>query len=431
MFFAWHVGAVLLVIVGVCKSVVAPLGSAVRSWVPRAGLLGSLAGIALALIALVPLWQNIASLPLVGMVTLVFILVTLVAHHPLPGRAPGALVAVALGAILYWAFVKLGPALHVTLVSPPPPRDSIAGWGLPEFLPDFARNGQWWQRVFAYALTQLPVMLPFALATVVGGIDCTESAAAAGDEFDTRSILWTEGIASILAGLAGGVIQNTPYIGQPAYKTMGGRAGYTLATAVFIGLAGALGWFGQIFAWLPEAACFPILVFVGLEIGAQSFRATPTRHYAALALAILPALAYLATIPLEMTAGPDQLRAAYAAPQMLALRCLAHGFIVTSLLWASALSAILDRHMYRAALFLVVAAACCLVGVIHSPLSPEAIAWPWDVVRQMEHAWAALEPAKRLALLCQSPYHWAGGYLLAAALLAAIGAMDAKGRVIQ
>ncbi len=53
------------------------------------GLLGSLAGIALALIALVPLWENIASLPLVGMVTLVFILVTLVAHHPLPGRVPG------------------------------------------------------------------------------------------------------------------------------------------------------------------------------------------------------------------------------------------------------------------------------------------------------------------------------------------------------
>ena len=140
-------------------------------------------------------------------------------------------------------------------------------------------------------------MLPFALATIVGGIDCTESAAAAGDEYDTRSILWTEGLASVLAGLFGGVIQTTPYIGQPAYKAMGGRAAYTLATALFIGLAGGLGWFAHLFEWLPEAACFPILVFVGLEIGAQSFRATPTRHYAALALAMLPALAYLATDP--------------------------------------------------------------------------------------------------------------------------------------
>ncbi len=39
MFFAWHVGAVLLVIIGVAKSLVAPLGSAVRKWVPRAGCL--------------------------------------------------------------------------------------------------------------------------------------------------------------------------------------------------------------------------------------------------------------------------------------------------------------------------------------------------------------------------------------------------------
>jgi AGZA family xanthine/uracil permease-like MFS transporter len=420
MFFAWHVGAVLLVIIGILKSLVAPLGSAVRKWVPRAGLLGSLAGIAVALIALVPLWQNISSLPLVGVVTLVFILVTLVAHHPLPGRVPGALAAVALGAILYWVFVKLGPALHLVLV-PPPPRTAVAAWGLPQFLPEFAQNWQWWQRVFAHALTLLPVMLPFALATVVGGIDCTESAAAAGDDFDTRSILWTEGIASVLAGLAGGVIQTTPYIGQPAYKTMGGRAGYTLATAVAIGLAGGLGWFAQLFDWIPAAACFPILVFVGLEIGAQSFRATPARHYAALTLAILPALAYLATIPLEMVLSPEQQQAAYATPMMLALRCLAHGFIVTSLLWASSLSAILDRHMYRAALFLLVAAACSLAGVIHSPLSPEAIAWPWDVIARMPQA---------PALVCQSPYHWAGGYMLAATLLVGLGAMDAADRKI-
>ena len=141
-----------------------------------------------------------------------------------------------------------------------------------------------------------------------------------------------------------------------------------------------------------------------------------------MALAILPALAYLATIPMDMTMGPEQLQAVYATPQMLALRCLAHGFIVTSLLWASCLSAILDRHMYRAALFLIVAAACSLVGVIHSPLSPEAIAWPWDVLEQMKQA------STLPALICQSPYHWAGGYLLAAVLLVAIGAMDARAK---
>jgi len=37
----------------------------------------------------------------------------------------------------------------------------------------------WWESVTLAALARLPVMVPFALATIIGGIDCTESAAAA------------------------------------------------------------------------------------------------------------------------------------------------------------------------------------------------------------------------------------------------------------
>jgi AGZA family xanthine/uracil permease-like MFS transporter len=66
MVFGWHVGAMVLLMVGVFKSVLAPLGGKIRRWVPRAGLLGSLAGIALALIAFVPLWTHIAAVPVVG-----------------------------------------------------------------------------------------------------------------------------------------------------------------------------------------------------------------------------------------------------------------------------------------------------------------------------------------------------------------------------
>ena len=44
---------------------------------------------------------------------------------------------------------------------------------------------------------------------------------------------------------------------------MGGRAAYTLATALFVGGVGYFGGFTLLFRWLPEAAMFPILVFVG------------------------------------------------------------------------------------------------------------------------------------------------------------------------
>lgn len=412
MVFAWHVGAVLLVLVGIFKSVVAPMGGKVRQWVPRAGLLGSLAGIALALIAFLPLWSHIAAVPVVGLLSLTVILVALVAQRSLPGKIPGALAAVLLGVLVYFGGSQLGSVLNWPIV-PPQAGQAVAAWRAPDLLPACSWSLAWWQNVILEALTFLPIMLPFALATIVGGIDCTESAAAAGDEYDTRSILLTEGLASVAAGLCGGVIQNTPYIGHPAYKAMGGRAAYTLAVAGFVGAAGLLGWFTHLFEWLPPAATFPILVFVGLEIGSQSFRATPVAHFPAVALAILPALAYLALIPV------DQILAGRAPPEHVAvavqsLRCLSSGFIVTSLLWASALAAILDGRLVRAAAYFGIAAACSLFGIIHSPLVPAAIALPHTVLAQMpDHP----------AILCQSPYHWAGAYALAAILLVGLSGL--------
>ena len=415
MVFAWHVGALVLVIVGVFKSVIAPAGGKIRGWVPRAGLLGSLAGIALALIAFVPTWTHIAAIPIVGLVSLVVILVTLVAQRTLPGRIPGALAAVVLGALVYSAGDHLSSWLAWPVV-PHAVEQVAADWRAPDLLPSFSWSLLWWQRVGWHALGSLPMMLPFALATIVGGIDCTESAAAAGDEYDTRTILLTEGLASLAAGACGGVIQSTPYIGQPAYKAMGGRAAYTLATALFIGAAGLFGWFGHLFQWLPEAATFPILVFIGLEIASQSFRATPDRHYPAVVLACLPALAYLAVLPMDLAlAGrpvPD-----HAMAVVQSLRCLASGFIVTSLLWASSLAEILDGKLVRSAVYLLIAAVCSLFGIIHSPLQPAVIALPQHVLAQMP---------SQATIVCQSPYHWTAAYVLSAAVLIVLAFLPGK-----
>jgi AGZA family xanthine/uracil permease-like MFS transporter len=336
-------------------------------------------------------------------VSLVVILITLVAHRELPFRFPGALAAVLVGMLIFW----VGRTIDVV----PPPQETVGlAFDPAAMLSFWSKDGSWWSAVFADAFNRLPVVLPFALATIVGGIDCTESAAAAGDEYDTRAILWTEGVASLVAGLLGGVIQTTPYIGQPAYKKMGGRAAYTLATALFVGLVGYFGGFTLLFAVLPKAAMFPILVYVGLEITAQSFHATPPRHYPALALAMLPALAALIVVALKATFGIAEPGGEQGLVVMQTLRCLANGFLISSLLWAAALSMILDGRLRGAAVYLGVAAACTLVGVIHSPLPDEKIALPWDVLKDVPDAF-------RAAVRYQTPYHWAAAYVLAALLL--------------
>src|SRR2546422_11461036 len=49
-----------------------------------------------------------------------------------------------------------------------------------------------WLDALETTLPYLSVALPFALVTIIGGIDNTESAAAAGDEYRARDILLTE-----------------------------------------------------------------------------------------------------------------------------------------------------------------------------------------------------------------------------------------------
>jgi AGZA family xanthine/uracil permease-like MFS transporter len=419
MEFSWHVGLTVLVLAGVFKTLLAPFGNAVRRLVPRAGLLGSLAAIAIALIAFLPmLLEGIAAVPLVGMTTLLIILLTLVAHRELPGRVPGALAAVLLGVAIYLVCDWLSTANNWTIVPHLSRGSASITWRPEAMVPFYDRGLDWWRLVSVEALGKLPVVIPFALATIVGGIDCTESAAAAGDEYDTSAILMAEGLASLAAGLLGGVLQTTPYIGHPAYKKMGGAAAYTLATALFVGAAGFFGAFPILFEWLPQAAMFPILVFVGLEITAQSFHATPVKHFPALAFAMLPALAYLITIPVnQITGGFDQ--SAWSSLRdstrvmLQTLRCLANGFIVTSLLWAAALAMILDGRLRAAAVYFLIAGGFAFFGVIHSPLPSEEIGLPYPVLAKLY----AEAPAFASAAQYQTPYHWAGAYGLVALAL--------------
>ena len=68
--------------------------------------------------------------------------------------------------------------------------------------------------------------------------------------------------------------------------------------------------FGYFYQFIPEAAVYPILIFVGLEISAQSFLATPKRHYPAVVMACIPALAFLSMIFVGQIFGDATLRKA-------------------------------------------------------------------------------------------------------------------------
>ncbi len=406
---AWHIGICSLVFAGIFKLCCAPFSGWVRRIVPRAGLLGSLAAIALVLISFLPLLDIFAH-PLPGFVALAIVLTTLIGRAPLPGRLPGTLGALLIAGSIYYLMQALG----VTGYEAATP--SATEWFPGGWTSAFTMQ---WLAAAGDSLTYLPVVLPFALATVVGGIDCTESAAAAGDEYPTGTVIGIEAVATLAAGFCGGVIQTTPYIGHPAYKAMGGRAAYVLATALLVGSAGTVGYFGFLLDWIPKPAVFPILIFVGLEITAQSFLATPRRHYAAVALACVPALAFLADSFPGRLLGDDALISAGITAETLANEELRHnlvtlgvlksGFILTSLLWAWALASIIDGNLRRAGTVLLATAGFTLFGVIHSPLAGNRLFLPLG-----PSDWSAFVLPVDLRGIT---FEYAGGYAVAGLLL--------------
>jgi AGZA family xanthine/uracil permease-like MFS transporter len=393
---AWRIGMGVTVAMGVLKLVLAFVGDGVRRVVPRAALLGSIAGVGILLIAFLPALKVFGD-PLVGLASLTLVLATLLGGVRLPRGLPGVFAAVLLGSVIFWGRQLLGGVGG--------PEASRAGMALPSLGLAPAWPTLEWTDALGAMLPYLPLALPFAVATVIGGIDNTESAAAAGDAYRTRDILLTEAVATIIAGSCGGVIQNTPYIGHPAYKTMGARAGYTLATGLVIGVGAAVGMVSLLVSLLPEAAVAPILIFIGLEIAAQAFLASPARHAPAVAVSFIPAIAALALIQVNaLLSSMGKSAGDLAGPEGLTvstLLVLGNGFVLTALIWGWVLCYIVDRRFEPAAALLGVAGVASLFGVIHSPLASGAIFWPWAAgSRTPLRLAAAYGTAAALLLLC-------------------------------
>ncbi|MDE2489364.1 MAG: hypothetical protein KGM24_00845 [Elusimicrobia bacterium] len=391
----WYIGMATMVFIGIFKLIFSFFGGWVQKVVPQAGLLGSLAGIGMALIGFIPL-VDVFGTPIVGMIALGLIFYTLVAQIELPKNVPGVLVAIVVGTGLYYLLAPHGwaggaytaPAAHLTFGFPWPTLDFMKG--------------------LTPALKYLPIALPFGLLTVIGGINVTESAKVAGDDFNTRDILLTEAIATLIAGVCGGVAQSTPYIGQPAYKSMGSRAGYTLLTGLFIGIGGMLGYVSWMVEIIPRAVIAPILIFVGIDIMVQAFHACPRRHAPAVALAFFPTIARLLQIKLsDPTFVPtdvfNKLMVApgRALPELLVTVALGNGFILTAMLWGAFMAQLIDRKLKAASAYLWILAAFTFVGIVHSAVPDGSMYWPWTLSY----------PANQI------PYQFAAGYACLAIML--------------
>src|SRR5262249_50644044 len=205
------------------------------------------------------------------------------------------------------------------------------------------------------------------------GMNNVESAAAAGDDYSLRQILFADGIGAVVGACLGSPFPPAVYIGHPGWKAVGGRIGYSLATGIVIALVCFLGLAALLLAVIPLVAILPILLFIGLVIGAQAFQATPARHAPAVVLALLPNIAAWCQTQIDGALGAAGSSAAQVGLDKLAstgvvyhgMELLGGGAVLAGMVLRAIPAFILDRRFDRAALYAGGGAVLAFFGFIH------------------------------------------------------------------
>jgi AGZA family xanthine/uracil permease-like MFS transporter len=366
---AWEAGLAWVFLQGfilIGGAWVAPL---IRRITPRAALLGTLAGVSIAFISMRPAMEIYLS-STIGLLCLAIILASWFGGVRYPRGLPAGLVAIIAGVVIAWGATALGlPDLGG--MSTAALMGSFASFGFSVPIPAIGHvfSG------FEFLGFILVTAIPFGVYDLVEALDNVESAEAAGDSYSTTEAVTAEGVFSLIGTVMGSPFANAVYIGHPGWKSMGGRIGYSWATGLFVL---ALSWLGIMSVFLnavPLVAISPILLYIGMLIGAQAFQATPQRHAPAIVLGLVPHLAAWAKVLVDGALGAAGVG---VTPELVAkmktngvlyegLAILGNGAILSGLVLAAIGVFVIERKLVMAAAFAAAAAVLTFFGFMHGP----------------------------------------------------------------
>ena len=366
----WEVGLAGVFIEGVVLLIGSFVAPFVRRITPRAALLGTLAGVSITFISMKPAMEIFES-PVIGLISLAIILGGWYGGVRYPGKVPAGLVAIGVGAILAWIATALGWD-GIAMMSGDKVAQSVSGIGFAAPIPVIGHVISGLENYWAFVLA---TAIPFGVYDFIEAMDNVESASAAGDEYSEKEAIGAEGVISLIGTLLGSPFANAVYIGHPGWKQMGGRIGYSVVTGVFVLVVTWLSIVGLLLAVIPQVAIIPILLYIGMMIGAQAFQSTPANHAPAVVLALVPNLAAWAKVLIDGSLGAAGTNAAKVGMGKLAqngvlyegLALLGNGAILVGLLFGAIVVFIIERKPKIAGNFALAGAVLTFFGLIHGP----------------------------------------------------------------
>jgi AGZA family xanthine/uracil permease-like MFS transporter len=352
----WKYGVAATVIGGLIEASGGFIGPYIRKFVPRAAMLATVGGIALAWMGTRGLF-DVYGKPLVGMPVLMVALLGLIGGYNFPKKIPPVVIALGFGIILALTFKEATIVLDQLGKFTPP-------------IPAFGAAIEGFKGVLPFLVTIIPVEIYNFIETM----DNVESAIAAGDNYNVKQAQIADGICTVVGGLFGSVFPNTVWIGHPGLKKSGCGIGFAWVSATLFGVAGFFGVYNFLYYLIPGVIVSIVFLWCTQIIMTQSFADTPIRYGAAVVIALIPHLAdiiYTQTgstflyLGAEMT--PEAMTGIVNAGAMWSgIPYLKPGAILTGMIWATIVCSIIDRRLVKATATLLGAAILTFFGFIHS-----------------------------------------------------------------
>lgn len=347
---AWKIGMAATFLGGVVEVLGSFVGTYIRDYLPRAAMLGALAGVAYSVIGGQMFFHTFES-PIIGMVSLVIILIGFTGKKAMPFKIPTSLFAIIIGTTLAYLIGEANIS------------DITSGLSVVGFYPPVPTLGAFegFRYLFGPMVTVLAAIIPISVYNFIETLNNVEAMSAAGDDYNVSEAQLTDGLGTMIGALFGGTFPTTVYMSSISAKHQNARRGYSVLNGVVFLLASSFGVVAVLSQIIPLSAIAPILVFVGISMIVQTFSSVDQKHFPAVIVAMFPYLAnYL------------QSKFANAAPEALeavseAVIPLGQGAMFTGLLWGAIVVFIIDDRFDRATVIALIGALLSAIGLIHAP----------------------------------------------------------------
>lgn len=363
----WSAAVAACFIGGLVEFIGGFIGPWMKKRIPRAALLGTVAGIGFIWMATQGVF-DVFSDPIVGLPILLVAMVGVFGGYLFKKKFPPLVIAI-IGGIVY--ALVLG-------------RTEIDFSGIGFYMPNPVTSIQALINGFAVVLPYLTIIIPIEIYNFIETMDNVEAANAAGDNYSIREAQFVDGICTMISASFGGVVPNTVWLGHAGLKKSGARIGFSWLGGILLGIAGLFGLFTFFSKLVPPAIAAITYLWCSVVMVSQAFKDCKVKHYAAIAVAMVPPVAdylftqvtgavgmadvWTQTLPSGVV-GYEPEVAQYLIDHGVMWRGVAEvksGAIIIGIVLGTITVFIIDRRLDKVAITSLAAAALALFGFIHS-----------------------------------------------------------------